>query len=117
MVRYLARRLTFAAFLVFAVSSTSLLLARLAPGDYVTESFGVGVTAATAERARARYGLDKPVMQQYGQWLSRAVRLDFGRSLAYDRPVADLVPERAANTALLAVTALAVATFLGLPLG
>ena len=117
MVRYLVRRLAFAAFLVFAVSSASLFLARLAPGDYVTESLGVGVKAATAEQARARYGLDKPVIEQYGQWLSRAVRFDFGRSLAYDRPVADLVPERAANTALLAATALVLATLVGLPLG
>jgi peptide/nickel transport system permease protein len=117
MARYLARRLTFAVFLVFAVSSASLVLARMAPGDYVTESFGVGVRTATAEKARARYGLDKPVTEQYGEWLSKAARLDFGRSLAYDRPVADLVPERAANTALLAATALLLATFVGLPLG
>ena len=47
----------------------------------------------------------------------RAARFDFGRSLAYDRPVADLVPERAANTALLATAALIVSTLIGLPLG
>ena len=117
MTRYLVRRLTFAVFLVLAVSSAGLVLARLAPGDYVIESLGVGGSAASADRARARYGLDTPVLEQYRQWLSKAARFDFGRSLAYDRPVADLVPERAANTALLAITALAVATLLGLPLG
>lgn len=114
--RYLARRLGFAVFLVIAASSASLVLARLAPGNYVIESMGVA-SAASAERARTRYGLDKPVAEQYGEWLSRAVRFDFGRSLAYDRPVADLIPERAANTALLAVTSLIFATLLGLPLG
>ena len=45
------------------------------------------------------------------------VRLDFGRSLAYDRPVIDLIPERAANTAILALSALFLATIVGLPLG
>ena len=45
------------------------------------------------------------------------MRLDFGSSLLYDRPVRDLVPERAANTAILAVTALLIATVVGLPLG
>ena len=45
------------------------------------------------------------------------LRFDFGRSLAYDRPVRDLIAERAWNTALLALTALALATALGLPLG
>jgi peptide/nickel transport system permease protein len=66
---------------------------------------------------RARYGLDRPVLDQYRVWLAGALRLDFGRSLVYDRPVTDLIPERAANTAWLAITALLVATAIGLPLG
>jgi peptide/nickel transport system permease protein len=115
--QYLARRLAFSVLLVFVVSSASLLLASSAPGDYVTESFGIGVSAETAARVRARDGLDEPVFDQYGRWLARAVRFDFGRSLAYDRPVADLVPERAANTAILAAAALLLSTALGLPLG
>jgi peptide/nickel transport system permease protein len=115
--RYVARRLAFGVLLVFVVSSASLLLAGAAPGDYVTASLGAGVNAETAARTRARYGLDRSALDQYGSWLMRAVRLDFGRSLAYDRPVADLVPERAANTALLAMAALLVSTVIGLPLG
>jgi len=47
----------------------------------------------------------------------RAARFDFGDSLLYDRPVRDLIPERAANTAILAVTALLLATIIGVPLG
>ena len=117
MIAFIARRLLFAVVLVFAVSSASLLLSRLAPGDYATESLDVGTRRETIERTRARYGLDRPIGAQYRDWLSAALRLDFGRSLAYDRPVADLVPERAANTALLAVSALLVATLIGLPLG
>jgi len=115
--RYLARRLAFGIFLVFGVSSASLLLASAAPGDFVTESLGVRVSAEAAAQARSRYGLDRPILEQYGRWLGRAVRFDFGRSLAYDRPVADLVPERAANTALLATAALLLSTIIGLPLG
>jgi peptide/nickel transport system permease protein len=46
-----------------------------------------------------------------------ALRLDFGTSMVYDRPVRDLIPERAANTAVLAITALTAATLVGLPLG
>jgi len=80
MARYIARRLAFGVFLVFAVSSATLLLASLAPGDYVTESFGAGVSAETAARARVRYGLDQTILEQYGRWLVRASRFDFGRS-------------------------------------
>jgi peptide/nickel transport system permease protein len=85
--RYLARRLAFAALLV------------------------------AIEQARARYGLNKSIGAQYRDWLAAAVRLDFGRSMQYDRPVRDLIPERAANTAILALTALVIATAVGLPLG
>jgi peptide/nickel transport system permease protein len=114
---YLARRLLFAIFLVFAVSSSAMILARVAPGDYVTEALGPGAHPDSLAQARARYGLDRSVFAQYGDWLSHAVRFDFGRSMANDRPVAELIPERAANTALLATTALALATLVGIPLG
>ncbi len=116
MLAYLLRRLLFAAFLVCAVSSASLVLARLAPGDFAVDALGIA-KASTIEDLRARYGLDRPIAEQYAAWIGGALRLDFGRSLAYDRPVVDLIPERAANTALLAVSALLVATLVGLPLG
>jgi peptide/nickel transport system permease protein len=115
--RLLVRRLLVAALLVFVVSSASLVLARLAPGDFATASLGPSASADLVARTRARYGLERSVARQYTSWLSHAVRWDFGRSMAYDRPVADLVPERAANTALLALAALLVATLVGLPLG
>lgn len=117
MTRYLARRLAFALFLVIAVSSASLVLARLAPGDFVTESLGTQANRQTVERERARFGLDKSIAAQYRDWLAAAVRLDFGYSMQYDRPVRDLVPERAANTAILSLAALVLGTALGLPLG
>src|SRR5947208_4765299 len=117
MLIYIARRAAFAVFLVFAASSASLVLARLAPGDYVTTSLGIDARRETIEQARARYGLNRSIGEQYRDWVVRAARLDFGQSLIYDRPVADLIPERAANTAVLALTALLAATLVGLPLG
>ena len=114
---FLLRRLLFAVLLVVAVSSASLLLTRLAPGDYASESLGIDARRERLAEMRQRYGLDRPLAAQYGDWLVRAVHLDFGRSLLYDRPVRDLIPERAANTAVLALAALVLATCIGLPLG
>ena len=116
MIAYIARRLAFAVFLVFAVSSAALVLARLAPGDFVSQSMGLD-RPELLEQTRARYGLNRSIGEQYRDWIAGAARLDFGRSLLFDRPVADLIPEYAGNTAILAVTALLVATLLGLPLG
>ena len=117
MIRYFARRLAFAIVLVFAVSSAALVLARLAPGDFAGTSFGFDARTETVESARARLGLNKSIGMQYRDWLAAAARLDFGRSLQYDRPVRDLIPERAANTAILSFAALIFATLVGLPLG
>jgi peptide/nickel transport system permease protein len=117
MARYIARRLAFAAFLVIAVSSASLVLTRLAPGDFAVEALGLDAPRETVERLRARYGLNKSIAEQYRDWVVAAVQLDFGRSLLFDRPVRDLIPERAANTAILGTAALLAATFVGLPLG
>jgi len=117
MLVYLARRTAFALFLVFAVSSASLVLAKLAPGDFAAQSVGLEGRAETLEQIRGRYGLNRPLGEQYRAWMAGALRLDFGQSLLFDRPVSDLIPERAANTAILAVTALLAATLIGLPLG
>jgi peptide/nickel transport system permease protein len=61
--------------------------------------------------------LDRPVLVHYAAWMGRVVRFDFGHSLLYTRPVGDLLGERALNTAVLAVSALALATAIGIPLG
>lgn len=117
MIGHLVKRLLSVAFLVFAVSSSALVLARLAPGDYVTETMGLTARPESQAAERRRLALDRPILAQYGDWLARATRFDFGRSALYDRPVGELIPERAANTALLAAAALALATLVGLPLG
>ena len=117
MLVYLLRRLTFATLLVFTVSSAALVLARLAPGDYVTLTLGTQAGGDRGARMREQYGLDRSIAAQYSHWLAHASRLDFGRSIMYDTPVASLVRARAANTAILAAAALAAATMIGLPLG
>lgn len=117
MLAYLARRLFFAVFLVFAVSSAALVLVGLSPGDYATTQLGITVHPGEIEQLRTRYGLDRPLSEQYFGWVARAARFDFGNSMVYDRPVRDLIPERAVNTGILAITALVAATLIGLPLG
>lgn len=110
--RFLLRRAAFAALLVFVVSSGSLVLAHLAPS---ADAFGTDPATLAAERHRLGY--DRPLLEQYGHWLSRGVRFDFGESLRFRRPVSALVRERAAHTALLGASALVLATAIGIPLG
>ena len=114
--RYLLRRLGFALLLVLTVSSASLLLTHMAPGD-ITSDQSLTLDPAALAKLRTDLGLDRPLAVQYLTWLSGVAQLDFGRSLLYARPVSTLVGERALNTAVLASVALLLATVIGLPLG
>jgi ABC-type dipeptide/oligopeptide/nickel transport system permease component len=111
---FLLRRAALAVLLVLLVSSASLWLITVAPGDHLS-GFDLDPEIAAAERRRLK--LDRPFLIQYAAWLGRAARLDFGDSLKYGRPVAALVGERAQNTALLGAAALMVATLVGIPAG
>lgn len=111
---FFVRRAAAALVLVFLVASGSVLLAQLAPGDYAAQ-FGRSPEQIAADRHRL--GLDRPVLVQYATWLKRAVSLDLGESFQYQQPVSGLVGARAANTALLALAALVVATAIGIPWG
>ena len=114
MLFFLVRRAIAALVLVFVVTSGAVLLAGLSPGDFASQ---IGRRAEDIAQDRHRLGPDLPASQQYMRWLRRAVTFDFGESFQYQQPVSGLVRERAANTALLAVCALLVATLLGIPAG
>ncbi len=114
--RFAVGRVVSGAIFALVVASLTLLLARMVPGDPSLED-RLTRTPEEVAALRAELGLDQPFLTQYGRWLSGLARLDLGRSSMYRRPVTDLVGERAANTAILALAALLVATGIGLPLG
>lgn len=117
MIVYLLRRATVAAVFVFAVSSASMWLVRVAPGDFVTLTLGTNSTPADAARLRARLGLDRSPSEQYRRWVRGLADMDFGRSYLDERAVGALVLERALNTGLLALAALLAGTALGVGFG
>jgi peptide/nickel transport system permease protein len=115
--RYVMRRAGFALLLVFVASSAAFLATRLAPHECALDG-GLDEDARVLCGERAELGLDRPMAAQYLDWIAGAARLDFGTSLFYKgRAVADVVGERALNTAILATAALVVATVVGIPLG
>jgi peptide/nickel transport system permease protein len=118
LIRFLVVRALTALALVWLAASSMLLLVHLAPGDPLADfRLRPGVTEADIQREAERIGLHDAWWTYYGRWISHAVRLDFGASIRYERPVTELVAERATNTAMLALSALLVATVIGLPLG
>ena len=116
MARFFLRRTAFALLLVVVASSAALVLTRLAPGD-VAADLGPLARSEEARKIRAQFDLDRSIAGQWALWAGRALRADFGRSYLYNRPVRGLVARAALNTAVLAVSALIVATLAGIGLG
>jgi peptide/nickel transport system permease protein len=114
---FVVRRLLTAVVFVLLVSSSALVLARLAPGDAATDLLLSHADAATIAQTRARLHLDRPIVWQLGAWLNGLVHFDLGRSSLYDQPVTDLLRRHAARTAVLAFVALTVALVIALPVG
>lgn len=115
--RLLIRRLIGAIPLVFAVVALTFFVIRLAPGDPAFILAGEAPTPQILAQVRADNGLDKPVWQQFVTFLGHAATGDFGRSVFARRPVFDVILERVPATALLAGTAMVLASVAGVLLG
>ena len=113
----LSRRILGAIPVLLGISFLVFMLMHIAPGDPVSLLLGDDATPADIEQTRRELGLDQPLLVQYWDFLSRAVRGDFGRSLKFNEPVMKLVFERLPATIELAFISLIVAIIIAVPLG
>ncbi len=123
MLNYIIRRLGYALIMLVLVSFTSFVIIKLPPGDFLTQkieqlrSRGDRSAEARIEQYRARYGLDKPFLEQYTGWASKFIQGDFGESFEYERPVSELLGERLLFTVILSLATLIFTWALAIPLG
>jgi len=116
--RYLARRLAATVPLVLGTTLVVFVVGRWAPGDPVQVLLGDIGDPVTEARARAKLGLDRPIVEQYLRFLGRLLHGDLGVSYAYPgMPVRRLVGEALGPSLLLGGLAVAAAVVLGVPLG
>jgi len=113
-----ARRLLQAAVIVAIAATTTFLLVQLAPGDPLGDLVeNPRVPLEVRERLRARWGLDRPMHEQYVLYVRNLARGDLGWSFSQNRPVADAVIDALPNTLLLMGVALIGAFALGMTAG
>jgi peptide/nickel transport system permease protein len=97
------------------------LLLRIIPGDVVEMRFASGqnqfVDQKMLDAERAKLGLDKPIWQQFRDYLTGLLRFDFGRSMWTGSPITEEIKLRFALSLQLALMATLVATVLAIPLG
>ena len=101
---YYGKKLLIFVVSIFLLSVIVFYIARLAPGDPLVSYYGERAEKMTAgERAWAeeKLGLHESITVQYGKWLGRAVRGDFGISYKYKMDVLEVIEGRVGNTLLL----------------
>ena len=113
MFTYLIKRLLAAVPIALAVTALCFSLVYLAPGDPLSAVLPADASKEMVDAVKARYGLDKPVLHQYGLWLARAMQGDLGQSISTGRSVSLEIGSAIGNSILLAL----VASALGLSIG
>ncbi|MGO4736236.1 ABC transporter permease [Bosea sp. 2KB_26] len=115
MTSYLLRRLLHMLPVLFLASFAIFAMIYAVPGGPVAVLVGENASPEEIAATIARYGLDRPMLIQYFDWLGQAVRGDFGLSLHSRQPVLALIGERLPATLQLAVAAILVALLVGIP--
>lgn len=114
MIRYILKRVLSTVPLVLGIATLIFVIVRLLPGDPTTLFLSPSVPPAVADRLRSEFGLDKPIVIQYGHWLWGVVRGELGFSFTHQQDVIQVIEHALPNTALLAVTAITLQLLLGI---
>ncbi|MGV3650061.1 MAG: ABC transporter permease [Devosia sp.] len=119
LLRFVLRRLAIGILLCIGVTFVSFTLTQVVPGDPVAASLGDYASSdpETVAAFRQRFGLDKPVHEQYVIYLTKLAQGDFGESLQTRRPVAADLAHYMSATIELAVVAMLIAMIGGVGLG
>jgi peptide/nickel transport system permease protein len=114
---FLLRRLLQTPLMLFGVVVFTFFLIHAAPGDPVITLAGEYGNEAYYEQMRAKYGLDRPVIEQFFIYLEHLLRGDLGRSFITGQPVLQTILSRVPTTLLLVVSALTLSSLVGVSFG
>lgn len=114
MFEFIVKRLLHSILVLWGISIFAFSLIHLIPGDPVREMLGIRATTAQIAQIQHQLGLDKPLIVQYWDFLTQAVRGNLGISLKTGQPVLTVIGERFGATLELAAGGLAFAIIFGI---
>ena len=117
MARFFLRRLAGLLIVMALVATMVFFLTRLAPGDPAALMLGDQATVQDIAKLRATYGLDQPLLVQFGLWVKEILSGNLGQSIFLQRPVTQALSERAEPTFFLALFSVSIAALIGIPAG
>lgn len=118
MKKYLAKRILTGLLTIILVFSINFIIIRLAPGDPIKTLMGKENDDPALRLAlEKKYGLDQPLPTQFVMYLKTAISGDLGKSIIYNRPVAEMIWEKIGATFLLVISAAVLALTIGTLMG
>lgn len=114
---YIIRRLLMLIPVLIGISICIFAIMQLIPGDVVSGILGIEETPELRAMWEKKLGLDKPLVEQYFNWIGKAIRGDFGESFRTGAPVFPEIMKRFKISAELAILACIIAGIIALPLG
>ena len=117
MLRYIGKRILLAIPTLLIVAVISFAMIRMIPGGPAANYLGITATPETVAEINARLGLDRPVAEQFLDFLKGICTGDFGVSFVYNRPVMSLILEKLPVTLQLTGCAVLLSILMGIPLG
>ncbi len=117
MKRSLLQRLVQAVIVLTGVVLLTFVMLRIVPGNPIETMMGEHANAETIQRMTSEMGLDQPLYIQFFQYVSSAVRGDFGTSYSLGKPVSELLGRAFVNTLTLALFAAMFAWIVGIGCG
>jgi len=115
--KYALNRIALAVPTLFIVAVIVFVLMRAIPGDPAQLMLGDLENPRALEQLRRDFGLDKPILIQFGIWLQHLLTGDLGQSIAQQRPVLEMLVAGFGVTASLVIPAVLIASLLAIPLG
>ena len=117
MSRYLLGRFAGMLMVMLIVATLVFFMTRLAPGDPAAIMLGDQATPADVAKLRVEYGLDRPVLVQYGLWLTEMAKGNLGQSIFLQIPVTEALMQRTEPTFFLTLFGVGIACLIGIPCG
>jgi ABC-type dipeptide/oligopeptide/nickel transport system permease component len=113
---YLTRRVALSIVVLFGIATITFVIIHLIPGDPARIELGPRATPQAVARLHAELGLDGSLWQQFGRYLENLLHGNFGESIIFHAPAAQVISEHLAPTALLLLYGLTIAIVFGVPM-
>jgi len=115
--RYILQRAVLVIPMIWVILTLVFIVLRVAPGDPVSAALGGKLDEEALDQRREALGFNRPLIEQYWDYLSAVARLDFGTTFSDNQPILRVIRDNGGATLSLTLAAFVIALLVGIPLG